>query len=154
MCAASLQTNPHRLPVTTPPSSCYAPLMTKKGNRGGARPGAGRPPGSRTKTALEKLRNSQQTIDVLQPDEIVELARDRAPEALTQLVLIMRDKRVSGAARVAAAKTILGYAAGKPRAMDSTNGKTGAWIPAKLISIDDAEFEVLEPVRPDAPKSH
>lgn len=74
--------------------------------RGGKRPGAGRPVGSKDKATLA----AKQTLS--------ELAKVYAPEALDALARIMRDDQQSGSAVVAAANAILDRAYGKPFAAE------------------------------------
>lgn len=69
---------------------------------GGKRPGAGRKPGSKNRATKE------------QKATFADLAKEYAPEALTTLVSVMNDTEQSGAARVAAANSILDRAYGKP----------------------------------------
>lgn len=71
------------------------------GKVGGARPGAGRPKGSR-----EAATKAQQAT-------IAELARSYAPKAIEALVEVMQDK-LAGSARVAAANSLLDRGYGKP----------------------------------------
>ena len=70
--------------------------------RGGKRPGAGRPPGSKNKLSLEKAKT------------LTELAGVHTEDALTVLAEIMNDKTATPAARVTAANSILDRAHGKP----------------------------------------
>lgn len=70
--------------------------MTK---RGGKRPGAGRPPGSKTKVGADLRVAAQQYSD----------------EALKTLVEVMRNKKTGGAARAAAANAVLDRGYGKPK---------------------------------------
>jgi hypothetical protein len=82
------------------------------GTQGGARPGAGRPKGSRD--AATKAAN--QTI--------ADLAKTYAPDALMALVQIMRGGD-SEAARVSAANAIMDRAYGKPMQAVEMSGKDG-----------------------------
>jgi hypothetical protein len=95
--------------------------------RGGARPGAGRPKGSRSAaTKQEQAR-------------ISDLAREHADTALTALVNIARDGE-SEAARVSAANAILDRAYGKPvQAMEHT-GKDGGPIQSEDVTHDADAF--------------
>lgn len=70
--------------------------------RGGARPGAGRPKGSR-----EAATKKQQAT-------IAELARKYTHEAIQALVDVMSSKEETGSARVAAANALLDRGYGKP----------------------------------------
>ena len=92
--------------------------------RGGKRPGAGRPVGSRDTATIE------------QRGTIEELARSHAPTAMATLVDIAA-KGDSEAARVSAANAILDRGYGKPmQAMEHT-GKDGApLIPVINVTID------------------
>ena len=82
------------------------------GNRGGKRPGAGRPSGSRSAATKEMIAG------------LSELARTHTEDAITCLVKVMKSGE-SEAARVTAANSILDRAYGKPvQALDhsSTDG--------------------------------
>lgn len=82
------------------------------GTRGGARPGAGRPKGSRE--AATKV--AQQTI--------AELAKKYAPQAIEALAQIMIAGE-SESARVAAANAILDRGYGKPTQAVNIGGQDG-----------------------------
>lgn len=83
------------------------------GKHGGARPGAGRPKGSRDAVTKEH----QSTI--------AELARAHGPMALQTLVNIARSEASSEGARVAAANAILDRAYGKPLQGVDLTGSVG-----------------------------
>lgn len=73
--------------------------------RGGKRPGAGRPPGSKNKVVRE----------------VSLLAQDFSAEALLVLVEIMRDKKHAAASRISAVGMIFDRAHGRvPQAVDFT----------------------------------
>ena len=86
------------------------------GKHGGARPGAGRKPGSREAATKQE----QATIS--------ELARKHAPDALAALVRITK-QGASESAIVAAANSILDRAYGKPVQAVEHAGKDGAPMP-------------------------
>ena len=92
--------------------------------RGGKRPGAGRPVGSRDTATIE------------QRGTIEELARSHAPTAMATLVDIAA-KGESEAARVSAANAILDRGYGKPmQAMEHTGKDGAALIPVINVTID------------------
>jgi hypothetical protein len=79
--------------------------------RGGAREGAGRPPGSQSKATIE----------------VKEAAAVYSADAVATLAKIMTDGRQPAAARVSAANAILDRAHGKPKqAIDLDAGMIGA----------------------------
>lgn len=93
-----------------------------KSNRGGRRPGAGRPKGAKDRATAD-LKTS-----------LEELARSHAPEALQVLVSVARASE-SDAARVSAANAILDRGYGKPRqAMEHTGADGG---PIEVASDHD-----------------
>lgn len=70
--------------------------------RGGKRPGAGRPIGAKEKATADERKT------------LSDLAKELAPEALQALARVMRDPTQSGSAVVAAANAILDRGYGKP----------------------------------------
>ncbi|HEX9743405.1 MAG TPA: hypothetical protein VGA17_11525 [Nitrospiraceae bacterium] len=92
--------------------------------RGGKRPGAGRPKGSRDTATIE------------QRGTIEELARANSPTAMATLVTIATTGE-SEAARVSAANSILDRGYGKPMQAMEHSGKNGApLIPVINVTID------------------
>lgn len=142
MCGAPSQVALYRL-ATVP----IIERMTKaKGNHGGKRPGAGRPRGARSKSTLEKVRDTALQLAVLEDNELTMLARDRVPELLALLVKIARDPGVSGAARVNAAQCVIAYAFGRPRLRAEASGSDAPeWgAPLQLVGPGDPDFEEAE----------
>lgn len=86
---------------------------------GGARAGAGRKPG-----ALGKAKK-----------ELMEAAKEHAPDALGVLVEIAKDKAAPHSARVSAASAILDRGYGKPVTMGP--GDNGEQVAKQLISWDE-----------------
>lgn len=79
--------------------------------RGGARPGAGRKPGTTTKAKMD----------------MIAMARDFAPEAFQVLAAIARDPKAPAAARSSSAVAILDRAFGRPaQSVALTPGDTPA----------------------------
>lgn len=99
---------------------------------GGARPGAGRPKGSRSAATKQQ----QATLG--------ELAKALAPEALDALASVMRTGQ-SEAARVSAANSILDRGYGKPVQAVEHAGKDGAPIPFDGWVIARAEPDPTDP---------
>ena len=96
--------------------------MTKTDRRGGKRPGAGRPKGSRNRTTLAKLVGGELHLQCLDDAELVAYARHHAAEIVTTLATMVHDPKVPAAARVNAGSLILGYAYGRPRPRPSDAG--------------------------------
>ena len=76
-----------------------------KVNRGGKRPGAGRPPGSRNKATLAREAGAKTLTD---------LARERTEFALDALADVAGDANATASARVSAAIALLDRAWGRP----------------------------------------
>ena len=76
-----------------------------KENRGGKRPGAGRPPGSRNKATLAREAGAKTLTD---------LARERTEFALDALADVAGDANATASARVSAAIALLDRAWGRP----------------------------------------
>jgi len=96
---------------------------------GGARSGAGRPAGSKSRATKE----ARKTFG--------ELAKDLSVEALETAAGIMRDDSMSPSARMAAVNTILDRAFGKPQqAVDhsSTDGTMSPIVGFTLEVMDEA----------------
>ena len=90
---------------------------------GGARPGAGRPKGSKHRATVS------------QKATLSELAKALAPDALNTLGEVMRDKGQSGAARVAAANSILDRAYGRvPQAQDAPDDADAKSLNIKITT--------------------
>ncbi len=83
---------------------------------GGARPGAGKPKGSKARATRE------------QKATFAELAKALAPEALQTLAHVMRNSE-SDSARVAASNSIMDRAYGKPMQAVEHSGPEGGNIP-------------------------
>lgn len=105
-------------------------------SRGGTRPGAGRPRGSRSKVTLKDGRT------------LSELARERTEFALDVLVSVASDTKAPPSARITAATAILNQGWGKP-----PQGHEPADAPevdytkppsARIIRPGDEEFEEIE----------
>lgn len=99
--------------------------------RGGKRPGAGRPKGVRNKLT----RDAQKTI--------TELAREQTDAALQALVSIAKEGE-SEAARVSAANSLLDRAYGKPSQSHELSGPGGEPIELDLRKLSDEELSALE----------
>jgi hypothetical protein len=95
-------------------------LIPKKSNRGGPRPGSGRPPGAHNKATAD----------------IRALAQDHSPRAITELARIMLNSE-SDTARVAAIKEMLDRAYGKSvqavQSLDEHGNPAGAAPTMKVI---------------------
>lgn len=96
--------------------------------RGGKRPGAGRPKGSKDRATRE------------QGATIAEMARAHTSTALMTLVKIARDGE-SEAARVSAANAILDRGFGKPPQALEHTGKDGGPIEFDRVKSDADAFE-------------
>lgn len=92
--------------------------------RGGKRPGAGRPKGSRDTATIE------------QRGTIEELARSHAPAAMATLVTIA-ETGDSEAARVSAANAILDRGYGKPSQAHELSGKDGGPLVLEIVKFGD-----------------
>ena len=105
-------------------------------SRGGARPGAGRPPGSRNKITLEDGRT------------LGELAREQTEFALDVLVSVASDTEAPPSARVTAATAILDRGWGKPpqghELADAPEVDYTKPPSARIIRPGDEEFEAIE----------
>lgn len=95
------------------------------GKQGGARPGAGRPRGSKSRT----------TIRHGDGKSIVELAREAAPRLIPILLEIAEDRDSPAAARVTAINTIWDRAHGKALQTMEHTGKDGAPLFSFLSSL-------------------
>jgi hypothetical protein len=107
---------------------------SKMGKRGGARPGAGRKKGSRT-------RRTDKTIG-----SIAELAKQHTDTALNALVDVAT-RSESDAARVSAATAILDRGYGKPA--QPHTGESGGNLVVKILNIGTGDFapSLLAPQR-------
>ena len=83
-------------------------------NRGGKRPGAGRPPGSRNKATLAREAGAKTLTD---------LARERTEFALNALADVAGDANATASARVSAATALLDRAWGRPPQHQSLYGR-------------------------------
>lgn len=88
--------------------------------KGGARPGAGRKPGSKNKATVGQL------------EAISDLAREHTETAINALAQIATAGE-SEAARVSAATAILDRGYGKPKQMNEHSGKDGGDIIFKTV---------------------
>jgi hypothetical protein len=101
-------------------------------NRGGRRPGAGRPKGKQSKTTIK----AKATIS--------ELAQKHAPDALKALVEIAT-KGESESARVSAANALLDRGYGKPSQAHQHSGPNGGPIPTiDLTNATEQQLDALE----------
>ena len=91
-------------------------VMSKNNNanRGGKRPGAGRPPGSRNKATLAREAGAKTLTD---------LARERTEFALDALADVAGDANATASARVSAAIALLDRAWGRPPQHESLYGR-------------------------------
>lgn len=103
-----------------------------KSNRGGKRPGAGRPQGGKSRATLQ----AKATLS--------ELARRHTKTALEVLVMVAKTGE-SESARVSAANAILDRAYGKPSQSHQHSGPGGGPIPTvDLTNLTDADLDRLE----------
>jgi hypothetical protein len=103
-----------------------------KSNRGGSRPGAGRPQGGKSRATKQ----AKATLS--------ELARAHTATALGVLVDVAK-KGESESARVAAANAILDRAYGKPSQSHQHSGPNGGPIPTvDLTNMSDDDLNLLE----------
>ncbi|MFD2500822.1 hypothetical protein ACFSTI_20755 [Rhizorhabdus histidinilytica] len=111
--------------------------------RGGARPGAGRPKGSRSVATVE------------QGATLAELARKHAPTAIRTLAQIAR-KGESESARVAAANALLDRGFGRPTQSHEHSGPNGG--PIEYANLSDEEISARiaahEAARGKRPTAH
>lgn len=96
--------------------------------RGGARPGAGRPKGSKNKVTEEKRKR------------LADLAQEYTSEAVTTLAEVMRDTEAPHAARVNAATAMLDRGHGKPVQTTEVSGPDGGPIQTQT-TIDPAKLD-------------
>src|SRR4051794_37242895 len=105
-----------------------------KSNRGGRRPGAGRPQGGRSRATKQ----AKATLS--------DLAKQHTELALKTLVSVAT-KGESETARVAAANALLDRAYGKPSQSHEHSGPNGGPIPTvDLTNLSDADIERLEAI--------
>jgi len=100
--------------------------------RGGARPGAGRPKGSKNKVTEQKRKR------------LADLAQEYTEEALQALVSVVRDETAQYSAKVNAATALLDRAHGKPVQSTEVTGKDGG-------AIESDGTLRIEFVRPESP---
>ena len=111
--------------------------------RGGKRPGAGRPKGSRSRSTLAKLVGGNLKLTVLDDGEFINLCRDQAPRLIQLLVKIANDPNVAGSARVGAATAVVNHAYGRPRlSVPPVDPANDDWCPLTLIRPGDDDFEI------------
>ena len=100
--------------------------------RGGTRPGAGRPKGSKNKTT-EKNRA-----------RLADLAQEYTKDALQTLVTVMRDDDAPHSAKVNAATAVLDRAHGKPVQTAEVTGKDGGPIQYQDMSEDQVDQRLAD----------
>lgn len=101
-----------------------------KNQRGGKRPGAGRPKG-----AVSRATKAQRAT-------LTELAREHTSTALNVLVEVAK-RGESDSARVAAANALLDRAYGKPKQAHEHSGSIGTY---DLTKLSDDELDRLESI--------
>jgi len=95
--------------------------------RGGKRPGAGRPKGSRNKVTEEKRKR------------LADLAQEYTEEALEALVSVVRDGEAPHSAKVNAATALLDRAHGKPTQSTELSNPDGSLSGQPTIQIVHAD---------------
>ena len=106
-------------------------MEKSKKQKGGRRPGAGRPPGTPNKKAYTG-----------QAMNIAKLAQDYGPDALRTLAEVMNNGDASDAARVAAANALLDRGFGRPP--QSLNVKPEVRHSIDLTKLTDEELAIME----------
>ena len=104
--------------------------------RGGKRPGAGRPPGARNKRTLAQAKEAR---------TLTELAREATVEAISTLRRIAGDAQAPASAQVAAATALLDRAWGRPpqRIELDEPSLAAADNTLRLIQPGDEDYESL-----------
>ncbi len=113
--------------------------------RGGKRPGAGRPKGSKSKSTLARLAR-RKNLEIPKEATLVALAREATADVLAMLKDIMGNTKERTADRIAAGRIILERGWGRPKErieIDESPGTDPAET-VRLIMPGDPDFEEVE----------